>query len=106
MRGPRRRAPGASAGRAGGRGHDSVSFVGSNSVSENGYINSPDGAQTNRHVFISQPLKADVRLSGTAKLDLKASLSTTQSDLGVLVVYYSYTPYPMVTRCGEGIRNT
>ena len=77
-------APGGFSGSAGGRGKDSVSFVGNNSVGENGYITNPDGAQTNRHVFISQPLKTDVRLSGTAKLDLKASLSTTQSDLGVL----------------------
>jgi X-Pro dipeptidyl-peptidase len=87
-------------------GKDSVSFTGSNSVSETAYMNSPDGAQTNRHVFISKPLKTDLRLSGTAQLDLKASLSTTQSNLGVLVVDYSDTPYPMVTRNGEGIQNT
>ena len=47
-----------------------------------------------------------MRLSGTARLDLKASLSTTQSNLGVLVVDYSATPFPMVTRNGEGIANT
>jgi X-Pro dipeptidyl-peptidase len=99
-------APGGFSGSAGGRGRDSVSFVGNNSVGENAYITNPDGAQTNRHVFISQPLKTDVRLSGTAKLDLKASLSTTQSNLGVLVVDYSDTPYATVTRNNEGIQNT
>jgi X-Pro dipeptidyl-peptidase len=66
----------------------------------------PDGAQTNRRVFLSKPLKADVRLSGTARLDLKASLSTEQSNLGVLLVDYSATPFAMVTRGNEGIANT
>jgi X-Pro dipeptidyl-peptidase len=69
-------------------------------------MNNPTGTQANRRVFLSQPLKADVRLSGTARLDLKASLSTAQSNLGVLVVDYNDTPYAMVTRSGEGIRNT
>jgi X-Pro dipeptidyl-peptidase len=80
-----------------------LSFIGSNSVGETAYMSSPDGAQTNRRVFLSQPLKADVRLSGTARLDLKASLSTTQSNLGVLVVDYSATPFTMVSRSGDGI---
>ena len=64
------------------------------------------GSQANRRVFLSQPLKRDVRLSGTARLDLKASLSTEQSNLGVLVVDYSATPFSMVTRNNEGIQNT
>ena len=83
-----------------------LSFVGSNSVGETGYINNPDGAQTNRRVFLSQPLKRDVRLSGTAQLDLRASLSTEQSNLGVLVVDYSATPFTMVSRNGDGITQT
>jgi X-Pro dipeptidyl-peptidase len=83
-----------------------VSFVGSNSVGENNYISNPDGSQANRRVFLSQPLKADVRLSGTARLDLQASLSTQQSNLGVLVVDYNATPFPMVTRQDDGIANT
>jgi X-Pro dipeptidyl-peptidase len=98
-------APGSFGANASG-GKDTVTFTGNNSVGETAYMNDPDGAQTNRHVFLSQPLKADVRLSGTAQLDLKASLSTAQSDLGVLVVDYNDTPFPMVTRSGEGIRNT
>ena len=39
-------------------------------------MNNPEGAQANRRVFLSPPLKGDVRLSGTAQLDLQASLST------------------------------
>ena len=45
-------------GTAGGHGARTLSFVGSNSVGETAYINNPDGAQTNRRVFLSQPLKA------------------------------------------------
>jgi X-Pro dipeptidyl-peptidase len=106
LRGTSEAAPGTFGGSAGGSGTDTLTFTGNNSVGENGYINNPDGAQTNRRVFLSQPLKADVRLSGTARLDLKASLSTQQSNLGVLVVDYSATPFPMVTRQDDGIANT
>src|SRR5262249_43411794 len=35
-------------------GKDTVSFTGSNSTSETQYMNTPDGAQANRHVFISK----------------------------------------------------
>jgi X-Pro dipeptidyl-peptidase len=106
LRGVSEAASGVFAANAGGGGARTLSFVGSNSVGENGYISNPDGAQTNRRVFLSQPLKADVRLSGTARLDLKASLSTEQSNLGVLVVDYSATPFTMVSRSGEGITQT
>jgi X-Pro dipeptidyl-peptidase len=105
LKGASETAPGSFGANASG-GKDTVSFVGDNSVGETGYINDPDGSQANRHVFISKPLKTDLRLSGTARLDLKASLSTAQSDLGVLVVDYNDTPFPMVTRSNEGIQNT
>jgi X-Pro dipeptidyl-peptidase len=106
LKGTSEAAAGTLGGSAGGSGTDTLTFTGNNSVGENGYINNPDGAQTSRRVFLSQPLKADVRLSGTARLDLKASLSTQQSNLGVLVVDYSATPFPMVTRQDDGIANT
>jgi X-Pro dipeptidyl-peptidase len=106
LKGTSEAAPGAFGRAAGGSGTDTLTFTGSNSVGETNYNNNPDGAQTNRRVFLSQPLKADVRLSGTAQLDLKASLSTEQSNLGVLVVDYNETPFPMVTRDDDGIENT
>jgi X-Pro dipeptidyl-peptidase len=99
-------APGTFAGSAAGSGARTLSFTGRNSTSETQYMTDPDGAQTNRRVFLSPPLEADVRLSGTARAAFKASLSTTQSDLGVLLVDYNATPYPMVTRSNEGIQNT
>jgi X-Pro dipeptidyl-peptidase len=106
LRGTSESGPGTFAGNAGGGGVRSLPFVGSNSVGENGHISNPDGPQTNRRVFLSKPLKADVRLSGTARLDLKASLSTEQSNLGVLVVDYSATPFTMVSRSDDGIIQT
>ncbi len=106
LQGTSQTAAGTFAGAAAGGGVRTLSFTGSNSTGETAYMNSPDGAQTNRRVFLSQPLKADVQLSGTARLDMNASLSTAQSNLGVLVVDYSATSFPMVTRNGEGIANT
>jgi X-Pro dipeptidyl-peptidase len=107
LRGTSEASAGGFAGSAGGSsGADTLTFTGSNSVNETNYINNPDGSQANRRVFLSQPLKADTRLSGTARLDLNASLSTQQSNLGVLVVDYSATPFTMVSRSGEGVRNT
>jgi X-Pro dipeptidyl-peptidase len=88
----------------GGASGDSVAFTGaSNTPSENTYLNVPTGAQTNRHVFLSRPLATDVRLSGRAVLDLQATLDKSQSNLGVILVDYSATPFTETTRSGEGI---
>ena len=106
LRGTSETAPGTLSWHPGGRGARTLSFVGSNSVGETAYITNPDGAQTNRRVFLSRPLKRDVRLSGSAQLELRASLSTEQSNLGVLVVDYSESPFTMVSRQGEGITQT
>jgi X-Pro dipeptidyl-peptidase len=103
LRGSNQAGPGEFAGSAGGGGKTTVSFTGSNSVGENNYISNPEGSQANRRVFLSEPLKSDVRLSGTARLDLKASLSTDQSNLGVILVDYSPTPFTMINRSGDGI---
>jgi X-Pro dipeptidyl-peptidase len=106
LRGTSEAAPGTLAWHPWGHGARTLSFVGSNGTGETAYLNDPEGAQTNRRVFLSQPLKRDVRLSGTAQLELEASLSTEQSNLGVLVVDYSATPFTMVSRSGEGITQT
>src|SRR5690349_13600532 len=67
---------------AGGGTADTLTFqnTGAN-VSEATLIGSPEGQQTNRRVFLSPPLTKDVRLSGTAVLNLRAALGTTQSNL-------------------------
>jgi X-Pro dipeptidyl-peptidase len=74
------------------------------STSENNYITDPEGQQSTRRVFLSAPLKKAVRLSGTPVIDLQASLSTTQSNLGAIIV--DYGAGTQVTRSGEGIANT
>jgi X-Pro dipeptidyl-peptidase len=106
LRGTTEEAPGSLALHPWGRGARTLSFTGSNSTGETAYINDPEGAQTNRRVFLSRPLKKDLRLSGTAQLELEASLSTEQSNLGVLVVDYSATPFTMVSRSSDGITQT
>ncbi len=82
---------------------DSLAFTASAS-NENTLMNSPTGSQTNRRVFLSGPLTKDVRLSGTATVDLVAALGQTQSNLSVVIA--DYGAGTQVTRSGEGITNT
>ena len=69
---------------------------------ETNAMNTPNGAQTNRRVFLSRPLTRDVRLSGRAVLELQASLNATQSNLGVIVVDYGPAPFSQVSRSSDG----
>jgi X-Pro dipeptidyl-peptidase len=55
----------------------------------------------NRRVFLSPPLKQDLRLSGSPKIDLRASLDKPQSNLTALLV--DYGPSTQITRSGDGI---
>jgi X-Pro dipeptidyl-peptidase len=71
---------------------------------ENAYISDPTGSQANRRVFLSAPLTKDLRMSGAPIVDIEASLSTPQSNLGAIVV--DYGAGTQVTRSGEGIANT
>ena len=47
-------------------------------TNETTLMNTPTGSQANRRVFLSRPLTKDVRLSGTATVDLVAALGATQ----------------------------
>jgi len=76
-----------SLGLSAGGGTDSLTFT-DNSLSETNAINSPNGSQANRLVFLSPKLKSDVHVSGTPIIDLQAALSTTQSNLAALLVDY------------------
>jgi X-Pro dipeptidyl-peptidase len=90
----------------GGAAGDAVAFVGRNGNPPNAdttYVNTPTGAQTDRHVFLSPPLATDVRLSGRAVLGLQARLDKAQSNLGVILVDYSASPFTEITRNGEGV---
>jgi X-Pro dipeptidyl-peptidase len=82
----------------------SLTFTSGSSASDTSYMNDPTGSQANRRVFLSQPLKKNVRLSGTPSIDIQASLSQSQSNLGAIIV--DYGAGTQVTRSGEGIANT
>lgn len=72
--------------------------------SETAMMNTPAGSQANRRVFLGPVLEHDLRISGTPVVDIEASLSTTQSNLGALIV--DYGAGAQVTRAGEGVTNT
>jgi X-Pro dipeptidyl-peptidase len=83
---------------------DSVSYTQTgSSTQENTIISTPAGQQATRRVFLSRPLTKDIRMSGTAMIDLQASLSTTQSNLGAVLV--DYGAGTQTSRGGEGISN-
>jgi X-Pro dipeptidyl-peptidase len=52
-------------------------------------------------VFLSPPLKQDLRLSGVPEVDLQASLDKTQSNLGAIIV--DYGPGTQITRSNDGL---
>jgi X-Pro dipeptidyl-peptidase len=73
-----------------------------NNSSENSYINTPAGSQTNRLVFVSPPLTHDLRLSGTPTVEIQASSSNrTQTNLTAFLVDYGSGTY--VTRTNDGV---
>jgi X-Pro dipeptidyl-peptidase len=103
LRGTSQAAAGTLGGMSGGS-TDSVTFTDLSSQSETTMMNTPDGSQANRRVFISQPLKKDIRLSGQGMIDLMASISKTQNNMGAVLVDYGQAT--QVSRSGEGISNT
>jgi X-Pro dipeptidyl-peptidase len=69
---------------------------------ENTMINNPTGSQASRRVFLSPVLTKPLRLSGTPVVDIQASLSTAQSNLGAILV--DYGAGTQVSRSDEGIQ--
>ncbi len=81
---------------------DSESFT-SDTASENTQANNPNGSQSDRLAFLTTKLTHDLHISGTPRVDIKASLSTTQSNLGAILV--DYGPYNRVGRgSSDGVR--
>ena len=72
-------------------------------LSENNYL-SLTGSQANKRMFLSPPLKTPLRMSGTAIIDLQASLSKTQSNLTAFIVDYGAST--QTNRNGDGVANT
>jgi X-Pro dipeptidyl-peptidase len=83
---------------------DTASFTDSATQSESTMMSTPTGAQTARRVFLSPVLTHDLRISGVPRVDLRAALSTTRSNLGAMIVDYGAATH--INRSGEGISNT
>ena len=81
---------------------DTLTFRDAN-LSENNML-SLTNTQANKRTFISAPLKAPLRISGTPIVELEASLSKTQSNLTALIV--DYGPSTQTTRNGDGVGQT
>jgi X-Pro dipeptidyl-peptidase len=73
-----------------------------NNLSETNYLNLNSSATQHgqKRMFLSPPLKTPLRMSGTAIIDLQASLSKTQSNLTAFIV--DYGPSTQVTRDSDG----
>jgi X-Pro dipeptidyl-peptidase len=82
---------------------DALTFNDSSTQSETTMLTTPTGSQTSRRVFLSPPLTQPLRISGTPRVDLQASVSTTQSNLGVALVDYGAGSH--ITRNADGISN-
>ena len=67
-------------------------------------MNNPEGSQANRLVFLSEPLTAPLRVSGTARVELTATLGQEQANLSALLVDYGTST--RTPRTGEGVINT
>jgi X-Pro dipeptidyl-peptidase len=84
-------------------GTDATTTFRDNNLSENNYLNLNSNAtqRGQKRIFLSPPLKQPLRLSGTAIVELQASLSKTQSNLTAFIV--DYGPSTQVTRSGDGV---
>ena len=71
--------------------------------SENTLITNPTGSQATRRVFLSNPLKNDIRLSGTAAADLSASLGGTSTSANLSVTIFDLGTGTQVSRTSDGV---
>jgi X-Pro dipeptidyl-peptidase len=87
-------------------GLETAAFTGpSNAPREDNVITDPEGSQAARLAFLSDPLTSDLRISGTAMVDLVASINQEQTNLAaVLVDYGQATVIPRSP--GDGVQNT
>jgi X-Pro dipeptidyl-peptidase len=84
---------------------DSLQWTDSSNQNESTMINTPTGSQTSRRVFLSPVLTHDLHLSGTPTIDITASLSKPQTNLGALIVDYGSAVH--TGRGGsDGVSNT
>ena len=71
--------------------------------SQNTMINNPTTLTANRLVYLSPPLTAPLKISGTPELFLRASADQVDTNLGVLLVDYGSATRVAWNLSGEGI---
>ena len=86
-----------------GGGTSSLTFTDAN-LSETNYL-SLTNTQANKLMFLSPPLKHDLRISGTPVVDIQASLSKTQSNLSAFLVDYGGGVLRVFRTSSEGVQN-
>jgi X-Pro dipeptidyl-peptidase len=86
-----------------GGGTSSLTFTDAN-LSETNYL-SLTNTQANKLTFLSPPLKHDLRVSGTPVVDIRASLSKTQSNLSAFLVDYGGGVLRVFRTSNEGVQN-
>ena len=80
------------------------SFLDDPNQFESRMINDPTEPNENRLIYLSDPLAEDLRVSGTAAINLKASSSLDEAYLGAILVEYG--PSTQNSRTGDGIFQT
>jgi X-Pro dipeptidyl-peptidase len=78
-----------------------TSFVDSTGQSENTIISNPLTVTNNKRVFLSEPLAAPFKFSGTPRIHLRASANRVGTSLGAALV--DYGPATKVSRTSEGV---
>ena len=86
-----------------GGGTSALTFTDAN-LSETNYL-SLTNTQANKLMFLSPPLKHDLRISGTPVVDIRASLSKTQSNLSAFLVDYGGGVLRVFRTANEGVQN-
>ncbi|MFG6477442.1 CocE/NonD family hydrolase [Microbacterium sp. P06] len=76
---------------------------GSTRISETTVVSGPTTDQAGRLVMLSDPLAADLRVSGTPEIQLDASLNEAQANIGAYLVDYSTDA--RTTRSSDGDTN-
>ncbi|MEV6491269.1 CocE/NonD family hydrolase [Actinoplanes sp. NPDC051633] len=75
----------------------------STTQSQNTMVQNPDAVQPNRLAYVSGPLTADLHVSGTARLQVRAAADKTDTNLGVILVDYGTATRVAHRQPGEGI---
>ncbi|WP_053204977.1 Xaa-Pro dipeptidyl-peptidase [Jiangella muralis] len=78
-----------------------LSFVDDPAQRETAMITNELAVQPSRLAYVSEPLTAPLHISGTPTVTLNASVSTTDTNLGAILV--DYGPAVRVQRAGDGV---